>query len=204
MQQEAKRLLRGVLALAIAAGTAGAVAPAGATSLMRASLDDLIAGNGTIVVGEVLDAHSYWNDEKSFILTDVRIAVDEVLKGEVAGGELTVTLMGGSVGDMTTLIICGAELVQGGSYVLFLNEEDLPGADDVLTVRDHVQGAFDVVIAKDGLRARSQANGHPLVPDVFGYVDAPGGVDGMPLAAMMKSIRETAGKQPRTLERMTP
>lgn len=186
-----KRMLsRGALALAIAAGV---VAPADATTLMRQSVEELTAANGTVIVGEVLDAHSYWNAEKNFILTDVQIAVADTVKGTPAS-QITVTLMGGQVGDTTTLIIGGAQLIPGKAYVLFLNEADLPGAKGVLTVRDHVQGAFDIVLGKHGLRAVSQANGHPLVPDNLGYVDAPGGTGGFPLDAMLKSLRDTVAR----------
>jgi hypothetical protein len=187
-----RKLLCGMAVVAVAAGVG---APAGATSLIRQSLDDLVAGNRTIVVGEVVDAHSYWNEEGTFILTDVRIAAHDVLKGEVGAEELTVTIMGGRVGDLTTLIIGGAELIPGRSYVLFLNEGDLPGASGVRTVQDHVQGVFDVVIAKDGLRAISQANRHPLVPDSHGSFDAPGGVEGFSYSSMVQSVREIAGRQ---------
>lgn len=187
----ARRLLRGVVALAIAASVA---APAGATTLVRASLDKLVADNATVVVGDVLDATSYWNAEGTFILTDVRVAVAELIKGGLGSREVTVTLMGGSVGDLTTLIVGGAQLIPGRSYVLFLNEEDLPGAKGALTVRDLCQGAFDLAMAGDGLRAVSQANGHPLVPDAKGYIDAPGGVEGIPLNAMIESIREIAAR----------
>lgn len=186
-----KGLMRGVLAVAIAASVA---APASATTLMRASLDELVAENETIVVGEVVDVESYWNADQSFILTDVRFRTSDVLKGNLRSDELTITVMGGQVGDLTTLIIGGPQLFPGHSYVLFLNEESLPGAQGVLTVRDLVQGAFDVVMAKDGLRAVSQANGHPLLPDAKGYMDAPGGVEGFPLTAMMQSIREIAAR----------
>ncbi len=187
-----KRMLYGALAVAI---TAGVAAPASATTLERQSLEALAAANGTVVVGEVLDAYSYWNDEKSFILTDVRIATSQVLKG-AAASELTVTLMGGQVGETTTLIIGGATLVPGRAYVLFLNEENLPGAKSVLTVRDHVQGAYDVVLSPGGgLRAISQANSHPLLPDNLGSVDVPGGVKGFPLTAMLQSLRETVARQ---------
>ncbi|HEX7180513.1 MAG TPA: hypothetical protein VF756_01625 [Thermoanaerobaculia bacterium] len=181
------RLVRGMMALAIAASV---VAPASATTLVRESLDELVAGNATIIVGEVLDSRSYWNEDRNFILTDVRVAVSDVLKGNPRDNEITVTIMGGRVGDLTTLIIGGAELIPGSSYVLFLNQEDLPGVKGVATVRDHCQGVFDLAIAADGLRAVSQANRHPLVPDKLGYVDAPGGVEGFPLRAMMQSIRE--------------
>ncbi|HEX3127653.1 MAG TPA: hypothetical protein VH394_10005 [Thermoanaerobaculia bacterium] len=187
-----KGLLRGAMALAIAAS---AVAPASATTLVRESLDDLVRGNRAIVVGEVVDASSYWNEDHTFILTDVRVAVHEALKGDVSDREITVTLMGGRVDDITTLIVGGPELIPGNSYVLFLNEENLPGAERALTVRDLVQGAFDVKIGRDGLRAVSQANSHPLLPDRSGYIDAPGGTEGMPLPAMMNSIRETVERQ---------
>ena len=68
---DVKRLLRGMMAFAIAASV---VAPAGATTLIRESLDELVRSNRTIVVGEVVDARSYWNSDGTFILTDVRIA----------------------------------------------------------------------------------------------------------------------------------
>jgi hypothetical protein len=182
-------LRRGVAMVALVVGVG---APAGATTLIRASLDRLVAGNSAILVGEVLDAYSYWNQDGSFILTDVRVAVEDHLKGDPAPGEVTVTVMGGSVGDLTTLIVAGAELIPGRSYVLFLNQEDLPGAPAALTVRDHCQGVFELRSTAGGLRAVSQANRHPLVPDALGYVDAPGGVEGFPLAAMIRSIRELA------------
>lgn len=188
---DVKRLLRGVMAFAIAAGV---VAPASATTLIRESLDDLVRANRTIVVGEVLDVRSYWNADGTFILTDVRIAAHDVLKGNVQDRELTVTVMGGRVGELTTLIIGNPELVPGNSYVLFLNEEDLPGAK-ALTVRSLAQGAFDVTIGKDGLRAVSQANGHPLLPDAYGSFEAAGGAEGFPLNSMIQSIRDMVGRE---------
>lgn len=192
MNRSCRRALGGISLLAAAVWTTAA--PLGATSLIRADLDQLAAGNERVVVGEVVDAVSYWNQDKTFILTDVRFAPVETLKGP-ADGELTVTLLGGRVGDLTSLIVGGAELVPGGSYVLFLNPEDLPGAPRALTVRDHCQGAFEVVLKDGGLRAVSQANRHPLVPDRSGYVDAPGGVEGFPLDALRQSLREIVARQ---------
>jgi len=185
--QAVRNLLRGGLAVAL---LSLAVAPAPATTLIRADLDHLVAGNATIVLGEVLDASSHWNDQRTFIFTEVRIAPLEVFKGKLRNRALTVTLMGGTVGDLTTLIVGGAELIPGKSYVLFLNEEDLPGVKGARTVRDHSQGAFDIVLAKDGIRAVSQANRQPLVPDAKGIVEPPGGLQGIPLDALRQEIRE--------------
>lgn len=169
-------------------------APLGATTLVRAGLDELVASNQRVVLGEVVDAVSYWNEDKTFILTDVRIAPDETIKGKPEG-LLTVTLLGGSVGDLTTLIVGGAELVPGRSYLLFLNPEKLPGARQALTLRDHSQGAFEIVEKKGELRAISQASRHPLVPDRNGRIDAPGGVEGLPLGTLIRNLRDTVKRQ---------
>lgn len=180
--------VRGAAVLAV---VAGAVVPAGATTLVRAGLDELVAGNGTIVVGEVLDADSYWSADGTFILTDLRVSTIEVLKGRPESREMTVTTMGGTVGDTTTLIVGGPVLLPGRSYVLFLNPEELPGAR-ALTVRDLVQGVFELKESPGGLRAISQANSHPLLPDRGGDFEPPGGVKGMQLDLLVESIHELA------------
>lgn len=176
---------RVMVAVAIVACLA---APAGATSLVRMSLDELVADNGTVVMGHVLDAVTRWNDDHTFMLTDVRIAVEETIKGRIKGEVITVTLMGGRIGDLTTLILGGAELIPGNSYVLFLNREELPGTR-ALTVRDHVQGAFDIVPGQTGPRAVSQATHHPLMPDFLGNAEPPGGREGLYLDDMVQSVR---------------
>src|SRR5262249_43040256 len=139
--------------------------PAGATTLLREGLEGLTAENETIVYGRVLDIHSYWNADHTFILTDVRVRPSQVLKGNRSTSEVGFTLLGGTVGDVTTLIIGGPELVPGSDYVLFLNHETLPGARQVLTVRALCQGAFNVSDLGAGRRAFSQALDHPLLPD---------------------------------------
>jgi len=189
------RLKRAALATLLA--TALAV-PAGATTLRRMGLEDLVKSHSKIVVGEVVDVHSYWNHDGTFILTDVRISTEQVVKGRLEeNSEITVTLLGGEVGDLATLIIGGAELVKGNSYVLFLNEENLPGAKNALTVREHVQGAFDVKLDKGSLRAISQAVRHPLVPDANKLVDPPGGREGLQLNTMIQSMRAISARESR-------
>ena len=180
----------------VLASILGGVAPATGSTLVRASLEDLVAANRLIVVGEVMDARSYWNDDHTFILTDVRITPTSVLKGRLAESEATVTILGGSVGDLSTLIVGGAELVPGRSYVLFLNEGNLPGGR-ALTVRDHCQGVFGIQDGERGLRAVSQAIRHPLLPDGRGEVQPPGGSEGIPFADMVRSVREIVGRESR-------
>lgn len=183
------------LALAACAVAALAAAPAGATTLIRQSLDELVANNATVVVGEVAAVRSYWNEEHSFILSDVTFGVSETLKGRQPRPEITITVMGGTVGDLTSLIVGGPELVEGRSYVLFLNRENLPGAKAALTVRDLCQGVFDITLDdRAELRAVSQAQSHPLLPDQDGLSDAPGGALGLSFDAMTRAIREIASR----------
>ena len=146
----------GALALAAALGLA---APAGASSFARMGLDELVDENPTIVVGEVVGSRSYWNDAQTFILTDYRIAVSDVLKGAVASREITVTIPGGKVGDLTSVIVGGADLAAGKPSVLFLDRKDLLGSRGVLTVAAGADISFvtsahlgDVLVAEAWVR----------------------------------------------------
>ena len=182
-------LRRGLFALAV---LAVACLPAGATTLVRMGLEDLVATNASVVRGRVIDVESRWNDDHTFMLTDVRFAADDVLKGARGDKEITVTIMGGTVGDLTTMIVGGPELTPGREYVLFLNREALPGAPGALTVRDLCQGVFDVVRIPGGDRAISQATRHPLLAGPFGETEAPGGGYGLSLADMTRDVRRMA------------
>lgn len=179
-----------VLALVL---TVLAAIPAGATTLIRQGLDKLTAENEAVIYGRVLDIHSYWNAEHTMIMTDVRVRASQVLKGDRAAREITFTLLGGTVGEITTLVIGGPELVPGSDYILFLNREQLHGARSVLTVRDLVQGAFEFTDLGQGRRVYSQALDHVLLPDAEGLDEPPGGVDGMTLDDMLTQIRQLAG-----------
>lgn len=179
--------VRPLLALALAIAL---TAPASATMLVRQGLDDLTKSNHTVLVGEVIDVYSYWNEGGTFVLTDVIVAPSEVLKGRV-GDEVVITVMGGTIGDQTTLIVGGAELLPGASYVLFVDNADLPGAPGAFTVKEHSQGVFEIVDTGSGLRAVSQAVDQRLVPDASGDAKVAGDFQGFPLDAMLENINRT-------------
>ena len=192
-------LIRGVGALALAVILAP---PSGALSLKRADLDNLVAGNSVIVVASVDGASSYHGSGTKFILTDFRLTVQQVLKGSVSG-TFPITMMGGTVGDYTTLIPGGAILIPGRTYVLFLRSEALPGTRGVTTVAEHTQGVFDISVVNGVKWAVSQAAGMALIPgeDDEGeeeeFPDVPGGAEGMSLDQLVREIqsrvKETAG-----------
>jgi len=164
-------------------------AAADATTLVRQGLDRLTIDNEMVVQATVLDIYSYWNADHQFILTDVRVRPSRILKGTPTDN-VTFTVMGGSVADVTTLIIGGADLVPGSEYVLFLAHNDLPGAANRLTIRDHSQGVFEIARG----RAFSQAIGEPLLPDERGKVDVPGGAEGVDLDELIGQIRKLSDR----------
>lgn len=189
------RQLKGFLPVVAAVFLAASAAPpASASTFSRADLAYLVAENETIVVGEAVEARSYWNDDHSFILTDVRVTVEDVLKGSLAKREVTVTVPGGKVGELTSVIVGGAELRPGNYYVLFLRQGDLLGRRNVQYVQEHGQGVFDVVMAGDGLRAVSQARTETLLPDETGNAEPVGGAEGLPFTTLLESIRGLAAR----------
>jgi hypothetical protein len=161
-------------------------APASATSLVRRGIESLTRDNETVVQGSVLEIHSYWNAEHTFIFTDVRVRPSQLFKGD-ATDDLSFTVMGGTVGLTTTLIVGGPELVPGSEYVLFLSRTDLPGTPGRLTVRDLCQGVFAV---RHG-RAFSGAIGEPLLPDARGSDEVPGGAEGLPIETLAQQILDS-------------
>ena len=179
------RWVKTTLACGIAVG---AVVPAAATSFGRLELDRLVADNETIVVGEVVAATSRWNEPRTLILTDVRVAVAEVLKGAVEEREINLVLPGGRVGERANVVVGGADLKPGGAYLLFLRHGDLPGAPGVRIVGDHSQGVFEIEPTKDGARAVSQALRRGLVTPAAGRADSLGGVEGLPFDTLRRTV----------------
>ncbi len=183
------RIAKSILA---AAAIVLMAAPAHATTLIRQSVERLARENSTALTGRVVSAHSYWNADHSFIFTDVKLRTNGLLKGRF-GQDETITLMGGTVGDVTTIVVGGPELVPGSEYLLFVNDEELPGGIVRPTVRDLVQGVFRLERAAGRVRAWSQAIGHPLLADPDGLTEPAGGYDGVDLDELSAQVR--AAKQ---------
>jgi hypothetical protein len=167
-----------------------------ATTFLRRSLAELTRMNDLVIRGTVLDRQSHWAPDGTIIVTDIRILPLEVLKGE-APDPVTVTVLGGVVGDLATLEFGGPLLEPGSEYVLFLSRRPLPGVGPSLTTPDLAQGVFDVTTHSDERepRARSQASGETMVPDSNGETTAPGGVGGLPLAELRDEIRTAAARR---------
>src|SRR5262249_9588908 len=146
-------------------------------------LPDLVANNRVVIEAEVVDIQSYWNADRSFILSSVSVRQIGMAKGS---GELvtTFTILGGQVGATTAIILGNPEFRVGGRYIIFLNPETMPGGEKRLTVRDLAQGVFTVT----GDVAVSQAADLELFPDDEGATEPVGRRVGLSRRQLMDDI----------------
>lgn len=112
-----KRLLAlaGVLVMLAAYNT-----PTQATTVEAKSLREMVVDAPSIVHGTVLGTSSRWNDDRSLIVTEIRIEVHEVLKGD-AVGEVVITQPGGTVGKLRVDAAGAVAFREGEETILFLD-----------------------------------------------------------------------------------
>lgn len=70
---------------------------------ISADLKTLTKNSEVVLIGKVTKQESKWNENKSAIYTDVTIEVDEYLKGQRGEKSITVSHLGGEVGEVGEL-----------------------------------------------------------------------------------------------------
>ena len=88
------------------------------------SLQKLTQKSELIVTGIVVDKHSEWNPEKTKIFTRVKVNVDAYQKGDGIEESLTVTHLGGEVGEIGELYTGVPKFEQGEEVFLFLRRDE--------------------------------------------------------------------------------
>ena len=85
------------------------------------TFDQLVADAGSFVLTVVLETKSVWRQlpQKRVIVTEVTVRVDRTLKGG-ADAVMTLTLLGGTVGDVTQRAAGVPRFLVGDTDVLFL------------------------------------------------------------------------------------
>lgn len=98
----------------------------------------LAAGSPHVVVAMVEDARSQWNAERTLIVTEYDLRIEDRLKGD-APERVTLTVPGGTVGEERHLTSISTFLETGARYLLFL--EDL-GRPTLAPVTGAWQGVY--------------------------------------------------------------
>lgn len=121
------------------------VAPQDGASQVRAmDLDDLVRESTHVIRARVVDQSTSWTENAlgKIIVSDFRLQVSEVLKGEVADDAM-LQCFGGKVGEMTMTSSEEARVGLGEEVVLFVVES--PFAENRLRCVGGFQGKYQVV-----------------------------------------------------------
>ncbi|MBI4445811.1 MAG: hypothetical protein HY645_07860 [Acidobacteria bacterium] len=146
----------------------------------KGSLKKAVDDSSAIIIGQVFSKKSYWDDAHRFIYTDSLILVSDVLKGS-RQSMVTVTSLGGEVGDRGMINTASENFLPGEAVLLFL----LKDARGKWVTLNMAQGKFQVV--QDQVTGELRVRGS--VPGGNVLEDAMQSVDGLSLQDLSNRIR---------------
>jgi hypothetical protein len=165
---------------------AGTVSTFATTAIMPSDAG-LVVGARGIITGKVLSLSSKYNSRYNDINTYVRVGVDEVLKGDIAAGEIVLREPGGRDGDLLSVVFGTPEFVPGERVLLYLDT----WPDGSLRVYQMFLGEFSIAPAPGtGLLTVTR---QPHGPDVDLIRQKPDGsiTDQMDLSGYRRLIKAT-------------
>jgi len=159
-------------------------AAAEGSTFLALSQEELTAGAAAVLQGRVLEVESFWNAERTAILSEALVSVDEVLVGR-APSVVRVRTFGGTVAGYTIEAHGFPRFAPGEETLLFLYRE--PG-DGSVRVYGYQQGQYRIE-TRGGERVAVPMIGERvrlLAPN--GAVMRPAGP--LPLAELREQVRE--------------
>lgn len=177
-----RTILSLMLVLALAA-----TLPAGASTFVAMDHGELVAASDAVVVGQVTDVRSFWNEDATAIVTEASLVVTETLAGQ-APGVVVVRTFGGQVGAVRIEAHGFPTFQKGQRLALFLE-----GAGDVARVVGYQQGQYRVITRKsDGVEVAV-----PAVDQGAHLVHLDGRVAPAPRALTLDALRSSVSQADR-------
>ncbi len=121
--------------------------PASASTFLSLSRQELATQAGAVVEARVTGVRSFWNPERTVIVTEARLVVDDLVTGDAAR-ELVVKTFGGTVNGYTVVAHGFPTFHPGERQLLYLVQEPLDGSVRVL---GYQQGQYRIVTGDDGV-----------------------------------------------------
>jgi hypothetical protein len=115
---------------------------ASATTVQKFTLQELTMKASSIVIGKVEGATSSWDAANKEIYTFYTITVSQPVKGAKGGETITIRQLGGTVGNIASIVPGMPSFKKGEEVVLFLTQKDAAGYPWVLGLQ---QGKYSVV-----------------------------------------------------------
>ena len=160
-----------------------------ATTVRRLSLEQMVRGSHRIMLGRRVSQETYWNKNRTRILTATRFAVTEDLKGE-SRGTATVVTVGGTVDGMTLMVPGTPQFREHEEVLLFLEA----GKGDYWILKGLSQGMFRIAADPQGVRAAYHASSGlhqvPASPELSSQAPIPARVE---LDRLLSRIRQLVG-----------
>ncbi len=112
------------------------------------STEDLTTTSDIVIVGEVKDIVSFWNEDSTKIISKAKVIVDEVVRGNHFT-EVFVEYEGGEVGGIGMRISDVTPLTIGEQVVLFLKVKKIENGVKIFKIVGDAQGKY--TIREDGI-----------------------------------------------------
>jgi hypothetical protein len=123
-----------------------ATLPIAASTFLAMTQDQLIADSESVVQGQVLKVHSFWDPSGRMVMTEALVRVEDSIVGQ-APSVVRVLTFGGDVGGFLVEADGFPKFQAGERLVLFLEREQ----DGVNRVAGYQQGQYRVVRDKAGV-----------------------------------------------------
>lgn len=104
----------------------------------RMTSREIAAASANVVVAVVEGREVRWNDRHTLLMTDYTLRVEDRLRGQ-APERLTLTMPGGTLGDLSDELCTTVDLETGARYLLFLDSLERPTLSPIVGA---AQGIF--------------------------------------------------------------
>lgn len=146
---------RYLVGLAVALMVAATV-PAAASTFVAMDQEELIASSAAVVEGQILDVRSFWNEDRTVIVSEARVEVTDLVAGE-APAVVTVKTVGGEVGSYRVEAHGFPTFSSGDRVLLYLSQDGdafrVSGfAQGHYKIRDGAKGTLAVPTVGEGVR----------------------------------------------------
>jgi len=176
------------LVVAIAALALVGAQAAFATSVLKFSLQELTKKSDSIVMARVDDAVSSWDAAHKEIYTFYTLSVLQGVKGNKGATTITLRELGGTVGNISSIVPGMPSFQKGEEVVVFLTQKDAAGYPWVMGLQ---QGKYTVTTGKNGVKmVRNDLAGTELLTKSGQHVDSTTAPD-QPLNAFIDGLKTT-------------
>lgn len=163
--------------------------PAGASTFIEMTRDELVEQADAVVAGRVVEVNSFWNREGTAIMTEAVIEVEDSILGN-APSHVRVRTFGGQVGDYKIVAHGFPTFERNERLLLFLE----PKQDGFHKVLGYGQGEFRIRADKNG-REMAVPTWEADTVRILKADGTPARVPrAVPLEAFKRQIRETADR----------